>query len=44
MKRSRILMLAGYFGLLLVLSACGNTVEGAGRDIEDMGEWVQDTF
>ncbi len=43
MKRSRFLMLAGYFALLLVLSACG-TMEGAGKDIESVGEWVQDTF
>lgn len=26
------------------LSACSNTFEGAGRDVENAGEWVQDTF
>lgn len=26
------------------LSGCANTVQGAGRDIENMGQWVQDTF
>ena len=28
----------------LCLSACGNTLEGAGRDIEGWGETIQDTF
>ena len=27
-----------------LLSACGNTAEGAGRDVENMGEWMQNTF
>ena len=27
-----------------VLSGCANTAQGAGRDIENMGEWIQDTF
>lgn len=26
------------------LTGCSNTFEGAGRDIENAGEWVQDTF
>jgi predicted small secreted protein len=25
-----------------VLAGCGNTAQGAGRDIESMGEWIQD--
>lgn len=29
---------------VLWLGACANTFEGAGRDIENMGEWMQDTF
>ena len=32
-------MLAG-----TMLTGCANTFEGAGRDIENAGEWVQDTF
>lgn len=36
-------------GLSLVLvtlgvSGCSNTFEGAGRDVENMGEWMQDRF
>lgn len=26
------------------LSGCSNTLDGAGRDVEKAGEWVQDTF
>ena len=26
------------------LSGCSNTAEGAGKDIEHMGQWMQDTF
>lgn len=29
---------------LLALSACGNTMDGAGRDIEKMGQSLQRTF
>ena len=28
----------------LVISGCSNTVDGAGRDLEGAGEWVQETF
>lgn len=28
----------------LGLSACGNTFHGAGKDVENMGEWMQDRF
>jgi len=28
----------------LALSACGNTFEGAGKDMENWGRTVQDTF
>ncbi len=28
----------------LLVGGCTNTFHGAGRDMEDMGEWVQDTF
>lgn len=34
------LALVGVFGL----SGCSNTFEGAGRDIERSGEWIQNTF
>ncbi len=30
--------------MTMAVSACTNTFHGAGRDIENMGEWVQDTF
>lgn len=26
------------------VTGCENTAEGAGRDIEGMGQWMQDTF
>ncbi|MFP4314464.1 MAG: entericidin A/B family lipoprotein [Alphaproteobacteria bacterium] len=29
---------------ILVLSACSNTAEGMGRDIEKAGQKIQDTF
>lgn len=29
---------------ILILTGCSNTFEGAGRDVENAGEWVQDTF
>ncbi len=27
-----------------LLSGCSNTAEGAGRDIEGWGQWMQETF
>ncbi len=36
-----LLALLPIIGFALGLAAC-NTVEGAGKDIEDSGEWVQD--
>lgn len=27
-----------------LLSACENTANGAGRDVENMGQWMQNTF
>lgn len=35
------------FCLIMVtvaLAGCENTANGAGRDIEHMGRWMQDTF
>jgi predicted small secreted protein len=29
---------------LLTLSACGNTLDGAGRDISNMGDKISETF
>ena len=26
------------------VSGCSNTFEGAGRDVQGAGEWMQDTF
>lgn len=31
-------------GVTLSLSACGNTLEGVGRDLQNWGETIQDTF
>ena len=28
--------------VIALLSGCANTVQGAGRDIENMGEWMQE--
>jgi predicted small secreted protein len=38
------LILLGAMICTLSLGACGNTFEGAGRDIERSGEWIQNTF
>ena len=29
---------------LILLSGCGNTFEGVGRDLEEWGKTLQDTF
>jgi predicted small secreted protein len=34
-----LLMISG-----IGLSACSNTFDGAGRDMEGIGDWFQDTF
>ena len=36
-----ILSLLAIIGFALGITAC-NTVEGAGEDIEDSGEWIQE--
>lgn len=41
--REKLIVCMALFIVAGFLGAC-NTVEGAGRDIEDAGEWVQDTF
>lgn len=30
--------------MTLSLAGCGNTAEGAGRDLENWGQTIQDTF
>ena len=44
MTKYRVLGLSVLCMAILGLSACGNTLEGAGKDIEGAGEWLQDTF
>ncbi|PCI01466.1 MAG: entericidin [Alphaproteobacteria bacterium] len=39
MKLTTLALLA-----LLTLSACGNTLDGAGRDLQNWGQTIQDTF
>ena len=43
MSLSKI-MLGFAFISVLALGGCSNTLEGAGRDIERSGEWIQNTF
>lgn len=43
MTKSRMLVISLLVTIFL-LSACSNTLEGAGRDIEGAGEWMQNTF
>lgn len=40
----QIKTMAFLFVVALSLTACGSTFEGAGKDIEKAGKWVQDTF
>lgn len=32
------------FLVLLGLGGCSNTLDGAGRDVQGMGNWIEDTF
>ncbi len=43
MLNSKILILALFLSIS-ALSGCSNTLDGAGRDIESGGEWIQNTF
>ena len=43
MTKSRMLVIS-LLAVTFMLSACGNTLDGAGRDIEGAGEWMQNTF
>jgi predicted small secreted protein len=40
----KVTLLIGFCVMAMTLSGCSNTFEGAGRDIEGAGEWIQDTF
>ncbi len=40
----KFVILLGLGVATLALSACGNTLNGAGRDMENWGRTVQDTF
>lgn len=43
MTPSRILPLAALFACMILASACANTVRGAGQDIKNTAEAVEDT-
>lgn len=43
MKKTGI-FLTTLFVATLFISGCSNTFEGAGRDLQGAGEWMQDTF
>lgn len=43
MKKTGFLLTVLFIAALAV-SACSNTFEGAGRDLQGAGEWMQDTF
>ncbi len=40
----KFVILLGLGVMTLALSACGNTLNGAGKDMEHWGRTVQDTF
>lgn len=42
MKRFLLISALGF--MAFGISACGNTLDGAGRDIEKAGRNIQDTF
>lgn len=44
MTKFNKIFLVTLFLSALSLSGCGNTLEGAGRDISNAGGWIQDTF
>lgn len=39
-----LLMTAAFVLVTLGVCGCSNTFDGAGRDVENMGEWMQDRF
>lgn len=44
MRRSLFVILGVTVIAGSLLSGCSNTVNGAGHDIENAGEWISDTF
>jgi predicted small secreted protein len=40
----KTIALLSFIMVIGFLSGCANTAQGAGRDIENMGEWVQESF
>ena len=43
MNSTRPLFLLLVFSLLVGLAACANTIRGAGRDVQQTGEAIEDT-
>ncbi len=42
--RNKILSVTSLIILGMGLSACSNTLQGVGQDVENAGETIQDTF
>lgn len=40
----KILTFSLIFTALITLTACSNTLSGAGSDIKGAGEWMEETF
>lgn len=40
----KLIVLSYVIMVIAVLPGCSNTAEGAGRDVEKMGQWMQKTF
>lgn len=40
----KAIFLIGFCVIAVTISGCTNTFKGAGQDIENAGEWMQDTF
>lgn len=42
--RKTMVMTMALMIVTLGMCGCGNTFHGAGKDVENMGEWMQDRF
>jgi predicted small secreted protein len=42
--KQKFVILFSLVAVTLVLSACGNTANGVGKDFENWGRTIQDTF
>jgi len=40
----KLLAVLALIMVITTTTGCTNTAEGAGRDVENMGQWMQDTF